>query len=174
MTIQHSKNTGFTLIELIVVIVILGILAATAAPKFIDLRNDAIAATLQNLTGTLKSANTMVYTKAIIAGKDKLTPGSLDINGVTVTTAGGYILPSADNISNTIDGSFESMTNANDNFTADWGIYLVPGGSPTGSTTVYIYPKGYNTLTPNGCNLLYNVDISQNEPTYYSLSTDGC
>lgn len=174
MLVKHTKNTGFTLIELVVAIVILGILAVTAAPKYIDLSGDAVTATLKSLTGSLKSANSMVHQKAIIKGQDKLAPGTIDINGVAVSTTGGYITPSASNISNSLDGSFEEMVSANSDFTADWGIYLLPGGSPTGSTTVYIYPNGKNVLTAGGCNLLYNIDLSQSEPVYYALSTDGC
>lgn len=174
MLVNHSKNTGFTLIELVVVIVILGILAVTAAPKYIDLTGDAVTATLESLTGSLKSANSMVHQKARIKGQEKLTPGTIFINGIAVSTTGGYITPSATNISNSLDGSFEEMVSADSNFTADWGIYLLPGGSPTGSTTIYIYPNGRNVLTVGGCNLLYNVDFSQSEPVFYSLSTGGC
>ncbi len=61
----YGRN-GFTLIELVVVIVILGILAAIAAPKFVSLRSDAIKATLRNMEGNIREANTMVYAKAII------------------------------------------------------------------------------------------------------------
>lgn len=65
-----KKSSGFTLIELVVVIVILGILAATAAPKFMDLQKDARISALNGLMGAMKSANSMVYSKAILAGKD--------------------------------------------------------------------------------------------------------
>ena len=41
MKSHHTKNSGFTLIELVIVIIVLGILAATAVPKFINLRADA-------------------------------------------------------------------------------------------------------------------------------------
>lgn len=65
------KNKGFTLIELVVVIVILGILAATAAPKFMNLTKDAKIANLKSMYGSLTSAFKMVHAKSIIQGKDK-------------------------------------------------------------------------------------------------------
>lgn len=70
-----KKSSGFTLIELVVVIVILGILAATAAPKFMDLQKDARVSALNGLMGAMKSANSMVYSKAILAGQDTVLSG---------------------------------------------------------------------------------------------------
>ena len=68
---NKNNNKGFTLIELIVVIVILGILAVTAAPKFIDLQADARKSALQGLKGAMSSAAKMVYGKAVLQGVEK-------------------------------------------------------------------------------------------------------
>jgi MSHA pilin protein MshA len=66
-----KKQAGFTLIELVIVIVILGILGAVAAPKFLNLQGDAYGANLNSLKNTMESAATLANTKAMLAGKDE-------------------------------------------------------------------------------------------------------
>ncbi|WP_240920048.1 prepilin-type N-terminal cleavage/methylation domain-containing protein [Paraglaciecola sp. 20A4] len=75
---------GFTLIELIIVIVILGVLSVIAAPKLIDISSDARIAELKALSGNIKSASNLVYAKAVIQGKQNESlgnAGSIDIDG---------------------------------------------------------------------------------------------
>ncbi|KJF94354.1 prepilin-type N-terminal cleavage/methylation domain-containing protein [Photobacterium angustum] len=71
-----KRQGGFTLIELVVVIVILGILAVTAAPKFMNLQNDARKASLEGLKGSIQGAAGIVYGKAAINGIESVASTS--------------------------------------------------------------------------------------------------
>jgi MSHA pilin protein MshA len=92
---SFSKQKGFTLIELVVVIVILGILAVTAAPKFIDIQDDAKTATLQAVKASMQSAATLVHSKSLIKGNEDtdrvaVLPPNVTVNGKELLISYGY------------------------------------------------------------------------------------
>lgn len=85
-----SKTSGFTLIELIVVIVILGIMAAVAGPKFVNLQSDARTSVIRGVEGSLRSAATLVYSKSLIDGTETSPTGTVATNDGNVATVYGY------------------------------------------------------------------------------------
>ncbi|HIF9220332.1 TPA: type II secretion system protein [Photobacterium damselae] len=85
-----KRQGGFTLIELVVVIVILGILAVTAAPKFMNLQNDARNATLEGLKGAIQGAAGIVYGKAAIEGIEAAPTGKVSGANGSIDTVYGY------------------------------------------------------------------------------------
>ena len=93
-----ANQKGFTLIELVVVIVILGILAVTAAPKFIDLTSDAKASVVQAVEGSLNSVADLAHAKALVEG---IVDGDLSIAGQTITFVETY--PDAESINLLMD-----------------------------------------------------------------------
>ena len=85
---SKSAQRGFTLIELVVVIVILGILAVTAVPKFIELSNDAELAVFESLGATLMNAANMAHLKQLTAGISPNDP--IIVSGVSINMINGY------------------------------------------------------------------------------------
>ncbi|MDD5376000.1 prepilin-type N-terminal cleavage/methylation domain-containing protein [Acidithiobacillus sp.] len=112
---KHSSEQGFTLIELIVVIVILGILAAFAIPRFVNLQDDARRSVLQGVSGSLQAASALVYSKSLINGTASTASSSANIGqGVTIATAFGY--PTAGSISQALQNLTNISTNNSGTF----------------------------------------------------------
>ena len=166
-----QKQQGFTLIELVVVIIILGILAVTAAPKFINLQGDARVSALAGMQAAIQGANTLVYSKASIAGKEKVPDTTLDIGAASdVRIEFGYISADIQALSIALDAEFDNF--ANSTGSGDW-IIAQFGAAPGGSVVIWQRGAPFDISNiNNSCVLFYTSSLSAGELPSFSLTTD--
>lgn len=140
-----KRQGGFTLIELVVVIVILGILAVTAAPRFLNLQDDARTASLQGLKGAIDGAAGITYGKAAVDGVEGDATGTVE--GIAI--AYGY--PTVAGLGDAVVGlsDWDTITVSNQNvFTfkgktaeSDWS-FNTAGTEDKGCYVLYIEATG--------------------------------
>jgi MSHA pilin protein MshA len=91
VNINLARQSGFTLIELIVVIVIIGIMAAVAVPKFVSLQSDARVSVMEGLEGAIRGSQTLVYSKSLIEEVEANATDNVALDATTsVDTVFGY------------------------------------------------------------------------------------
>lgn len=153
---KRQQQQGFTLIELIIVIVILGILAVTAAPRFLDLGSDAREASMRGILGALNSTSQISHAAFLV------NPNTTAIEGVELGFINGY--PSAEDMCELIglyadDNTANSLTGAavNANITC-----AVAGGN---ALTI----QDTNATTAANCQIVYTEATAGNAP---AVATD--
>ncbi|MBS1170045.1 MAG: type secretion system protein [Burkholderiaceae bacterium] len=167
MNMRSKSQSGFTLIELVVVIVILGVLAAIALPRFANLQAQARIAKMQGALGAMKSAAAMSHALALANGlaadAGGAAPGTanmINVEGVAVTMINGY--PSAQYI----------LQLAGVGSGAAGAPPAVPGaGAVYGDYYVTAVAAGAITVAPDvnhqGCTITYTAAANSAPPTYY-------
>ncbi len=102
------RSSGFTLIELVIVVVVLGVLAAIAIPRFIGLQREARIAVIDSMAISLRSGGTIVMAKSAVAGTQNLDTSAADIGApgptVWVDTNFGYPQAVLANLARLFDG----------------------------------------------------------------------
>jgi len=156
MKTYRNKHSGFTLIEMVAVIIILAIMAATALPRFINLSSDARFSSVQGLAGGLRSAAALAKAQWLVNQSGTATTVSMATtlvtvwNGVNANPSSIIGFPVADNtgIVLALDNTSGYMSAADGGGGGyRWAVW--PSGVATSSTCAAIYESGSVIVTAN-------------------------
>lgn len=150
------NQKGFTLIELIIVIIILGILAAIVIPKFVDLQDDARLSVMRSEAAAINAGLYLVHMKAII---DPIVDGKLDINGQSITIDPVTMYPSFSNAEDTLKMEMQVLVDID---LSRYDAIAVHGG-------FMLYPAFFQATNDMTCHIEYISVTAQ-----FNVDTTGC
>ena len=149
---MRSTQRGFTLIELVIVIVILGLLAATALPRFINITQDARIASVQGVAGGLRGAASLARAQLLVQGSGGVGCGAVIntvcMDGLAVTVAStGF----PDGIANGIGRAMQSTDGYIVDYTTPTDVTFRPANGGNVSCQASYSTNGTVTVTSTGC-----------------------
>ena len=157
-----KRQAGFTLIELVMVIVILGILSAFALPRFADLGGQAREATIQGAFGAIKSASSIAHADSLVNNNS----ATVTLEGETIDMLNSY--PQAIDITpgTGTGGILEAAQVSAEDYTID-----ATGAAATAAGVLVIQAIG--ATTPATCSITYTAAAAGSSPTI-TLVVAGC
>ena len=164
--IRNPKQSGFTLIELVVVISIIAILSAVALPRYIDLQAQARVAKLFGVLGSVKSASALAHAGCLVDLAGLTTPTACTVAAGTVNMEGSSVVmdnqyPAAN--TSTVSGTGGILVAAQITPATD-GLFI-SGGNP-----LFI---DAGTVANINCRISYTAAVAGTAPTI-SLVSSAC